>query len=91
MLIVPLSILGACAASIQSSTEPPRLVDAPARLQEACAKPLRLPDRELSQSEVEEYWLRDRQALIDCGLTKQALLDYYLNRDSLLRGGEQSE
>jgi len=91
MLIVPLSILGACAASIQSSTEPPRLVDAPARLQEACAKPLRLPDRELTQADVEKYWLRDRQALLACGMTKQALLDYYLNRDALLRDGEQLE
>jgi len=51
-----------------------------------CPRPVRLPDRELSQAEVEAYWLRDRQALIECGLTKQALLNYYQTRDALLTG-----
>lgn len=86
MLIgLPFLLLG-CAASIQSSTEPPRLADAPAALAARCATPVRLPERELTQAEVEEYWLRDRQALIECGVSKDALLRYYQNRDALLRG-----
>lgn len=86
MLTGLLFLLQACAASIQSSTEPPRLAEAPSELTGACATPVRLPERELSQAEVEEFWLRDRQALIDCGLTKEALLAFYQNRDALLRG-----
>lgn len=86
MLIgLPFLLMG-CAASIRSSNEPPVLSPAPSGLTASCASPVRLPDRELSQSEVEEYWLRDRQALIECGMTKEALLAYYRDRDSRITG-----
>ena len=82
-------LLMACAASIRSSNEPPVLEPAPAALTVDCVSPVRLSDRELTQAEVEEYWLRDRQALIECGMTKEALLAYYLDRDAGVTGSEE--
>lgn len=86
MLTGLLLALTACADSIQSSTEAPRLNDAPAALTQDCSRPVRIPDRELTQAEVEELWLRDREALIACGLNRAALQEFYENRDALLRG-----
>ena len=82
----PLSVLTACASSIQSSSEPPRLNEAPAELTRICAQPVPLPERELTEAAVIELWLRDREALIECGVTKAALLRYYRTRDALLTG-----
>lgn len=84
MLVALLSVLTACADSIQSSSEPPILTAAPAELRGICAQPVPLPERELTQAEVEEFWLRDRAALVECGVTKAALLRYYQNRDALI-------
>lgn len=39
----------------------------PAALVAPCERPVRLPDRGMSQSEVETAWRRDRIALADCG------------------------
>ena len=86
MLIVLLSALGACGDSIRSSTKPPVLSPPPAELEDDCAQPVRLPDRVLTQAEVEALWLQDRVALIDCGLTKELLEQYYRDRDRRLTG-----
>jgi len=88
MLIVLLSVLTACGDSIQSSSEPPVLLSAPTDLTGICPQPVPLPERELTQAEVEELWLRDRAALVDCGVTKAALLRYYRDRDARLIGSE---
>lgn len=85
-LITPLSVLIACGDSIQSSSEPPVLTPAPTRLTLPCSGPVILPERELTQSQVEELWLRDRSALVECGLSKEALVEFYHNRDALLIG-----
>ncbi len=82
MLLAPLFLLTACAASIRSSNEPPRLDAAPPALAQSCAKPVRLPNRTLLQQEVERLWLRDRAALIACGTSKEELLRYYQDRDA---------
>lgn len=84
-LTVSLLVLQACEGSIQSSTEPPFLVDAPAELQAPCEKPVRLPERVLSREEVEFFWLNDREALIRCGFQKDELLAFYLDRDARIR------
>ncbi len=54
--------LSACAASTTSvkSTDP-------------CAAPVLLPERWLSDQEVELLWARDRRALLDCGGKVEAL------------------
>lgn len=86
LLIVPLLALTACAASIQSIDGPPVLEPAPAALLRDCSRPVRLPERELTQAEVEEFWLRDRQALVECGVSKEALERYYSDRDARITG-----
>lgn len=86
MLLVPLFLLTGCADSI-GSVEPPKLAPAPISLTEPCARPVLLPDRELSQSEVERFWLRDRGSLITCAERQQALKDFYTSRDKKITGG----
>ena len=78
--------LTACGDSITAIDSEPVLKAAPKPLTLACAKPLTLPNRALKQSEVETMWREDREALLNCGLTKQALLDFYVERDSRLSG-----
>ena len=85
LLVASLFLLQACGDSILS-TEPPQLDPAPSALTAACPRPVVLPDRSLSQAEVEAFWLRDRQRLVECGLTKQAVVDFYRNRDALIMG-----
>ena len=51
-----------------------------------CGVPQHLPEAGLTIAEVEFYWLRDRAALLDCGAMKQALQDYYTQRDRALAG-----
>jgi len=42
----------------------------------SCALPASLPDRDLTQAEVERFWIRDRQNLINCGVSKKALVNW---------------
>ena len=88
VLGMSLSLLGACAGSKQS-TEPPQLDAAPEALTKPCERPVTLPDRALTQAEVERLWITDRARLVECGMSKQAVVDYYANRDGRI-GAPQS-
>lgn len=44
------------------------------KLIEKCARPVKLPNRELTQLDVERFWAKDRAELIKCGLTKEKLV-----------------
>lgn len=83
MLIAALSILAACSESI-GSVEPPKLSSPPLGLTDPCARPVDLPDRDLTQKEVEFYWINDRENLIRCGLQLQDLIAFYEDRDRRL-------
>jgi|GEM_PF-196349 len=61
MPIPLLCVLTACAASTEGKLAPPP------SLTVACPAPVALPDRALTQAEVELSWGRDRSALRDCG------------------------
>jgi len=87
LIALPL-VLGACSGSI-GSVEPPKLAPPPEALTEPCARPVLLPERELSQREVELFWLRDRANLIECGQYKDLLEEFYRTRDTGI-GGEQN-
>jgi hypothetical protein len=64
--------LTACAASTKSgSSAKPEL-----SVTQKCARPVLLPDRELTQADVEKLWVKDRKALVQCGVTKQALVNW---------------
>lgn len=65
MLIAPLSVLAACSASTPS-VEELNIQRAPASLTQPCPRPVLLPNRELTQAEVEDYWLVDRRNLLNC-------------------------
>lgn len=62
MLLAPLCLATACGGFKSPDLPPP-----PAALVVPCARPVTLPDRGMSQSEVETAWRRDRIALADCG------------------------
>ena len=80
MLIVPLLILTACGVLI-GSIEAPILVDPPTGLIQSCERPVVLPDRGLTQAEVEVFWIKDRENLVRCDLQLQELIDFYSTRD----------
>lgn len=85
MLIAQLSLLAACGESI-GSIEPPKLVSPSVSLTKPCTRPVLLPERAMSQSEVEARWVRDRANLITCGERHQALTEFYRSRDSKVMG-----
>ncbi len=88
MLIGPLLVLGACAASI-GSIEPPTLAPPPASFADPCNRPIRLPDGEMTQLQVEEFWIIDRSRLVNCSDRHAALGDFFKHRDQLItEGGE---
>lgn len=85
LLGLPL-VLAACSGSI-GSVEPPKLVPPPVELTVDCVRPVLLPERELTQSEVEIFWMRDRSNLIECGQYKDLLQEFYADRDTRIQGG----
>ncbi len=60
LLFLSACLLSACDASMRSA-EPPPSATLP------CPDPVTLPDRALSDQDVEILWGRDRRALLDCG------------------------
>lgn len=82
-LVVLLSALTGCVDSIRVDNRPV-LGPPPDELVQDCADPTQLPDRSLRQFEVEDFWLRDREALVQCGLEKESLITFYQRRDSAL-------
>lgn len=64
-------LLTACAASIAGDVQKP----SPA-MQEPCQAAVVLPLRELSQSEAEVFWGRDRTSLRNCGERYGLLLEF---------------
>lgn len=51
-----------------------------------CDVPVTLPEAGLTVAGVEDYWLRDRAALLNCSAAKLAVQDYYDKRDRALSG-----
>lgn len=85
--IVLLSTLVACSESI-GSVEPPSLASPRSELLKECAQPVLLPDKSLSQFEVEKFWIRDRINLIECAKYKTLLQDFYADRDAKIQGNK---
>lgn len=79
MLVVSLLALTACDDLIKSNSG---LVSAPDALLQECEKPVLLPERALTQYEVETLWAGDRVNLVDCSETKNGLIDFYAVRDA---------
>lgn len=64
-------LLAACAASTPGDIAAP-----PEALMAPCAAPLRLPQRDATQAEVERWWGHDRSALRDCAARHGLLIDW---------------
>lgn len=67
-------LLASCGVSAPVRPLPP-----PPSLVEPCAAPVALPERDVTQGEVETWWGRDRSALRACG-EKHAALAAYVTR-----------
>ena len=67
---LPLAVT-ACAGSTKSGNVKPELA-----VTQKCKLPVSLPDRDLTQAEVEKFWMRDRKALLECGVTKESLVKW---------------
>jgi hypothetical protein len=83
--MIVLLALTACRESIGSVEsyvpQPP-----PKQLVKECEFPTLLPMRELSQRDVENYWIEDRGSLLDCKDRFKSLKEFYIFRDSKLTG-----
>ena len=66
--------LTACAASTVANPS----IGPPPSLLVPCAVPVRLPERALTQAEVETFWGRDRAALRRCGERQAALVGWVM-------------
>lgn len=87
MLIGLLSIGTGCAVSTNSGK--PILIAPDATLTRICERPVLLPDRGLTQAEVEAFWRSDRARLLDCRARHEALAAYIADRDARLSGGSR--
>lgn len=87
MLIALPSVLAACGASTPS-VEDLNIQRAPASLTQPCPRPVLLPDRELTQAEVEDYWLRDRRNLLNCRSRHAGLVNEHNETMNTLLGDD---
>jgi len=78
-----LTLMASC-GSTRSVIRAPELAAPPGRLTYDCDRPTVLPEGPMTVGDVEVYWLADREALVECGVSKEALRDYYSRRDSAL-------
>lgn len=51
-----------------------------------CQGPVTIPDKELTQEEVEYYWSQDRKLLVVCKRKHGAVVKYYKKRDEAIMG-----
>ena len=85
VLIVLPFLVAACAGS--APVEVQRPADS---LLDACAAPVSLPTRDLTQAEVERLWGADRAALRDCG-ERHAVLATWSGEISARRDSPRAE
>lgn len=73
MLIAAPLALTACLGSTGADAPRPK---PPPSLTAPCAPPVQLPERVLTQADVERFWGRDRTALRACGDQVKALTEW---------------
>ena len=78
MLIGLLFPLGAC-SGLTPSSERLRVDPPQASLSEPCRFAVRLPNRDLSQSETERFWIEDRRRLAECRGKQAGLAEWAVN------------
>lgn len=84
MLLALVSPIAACNVSTVSTKPNISVIDT--SLTGKCFDPVRLPDRELNQAEVERYWGVDRGHLVSCRNKHGRLVKAIEFRDNKLSG-----
>ena len=84
MLIALPWVLTAC-LGLTGSVDGPKLSGPPQELTQLCDRPVKLNNVILTQQQTENLWRTDRVALINCGETKELLMEYYADRDSRIQ------
>jgi hypothetical protein len=62
------------------------ITDPDTALTTLCERPVRLGNKDLTQNQVEKLWSQDRANLIKCYNEHEALVDFTLMQNKLLRG-----
>ena len=86
LIALPFLLMG-CGASTEYISSPPpkpQLLASDSSLTADCDVPTNIPERELSQIDVEKYWTIDRKNLVTCKNRHAALRDFYNTRDNEL-------
>ena len=78
-------MLMGCNASTVLSNKP-ILVPVDPRLAAECVRPVNLPNRALTQVEIETLWSKDRLNLVNCASRHSTSITYYEDRDKELGG-----
>lgn len=80
--------LAACSVSTKSISpvKPPVIAAPDSVLMKLCALPANIGNKSLTQEQVEDLWITDRTALLDCYRRHLALRNYIIDRDDALRG-----
>lgn len=82
LTILPFLLMGC--EGLTNSIDGLPLDGPPVSLTEQCDRPVTLPDRTLTQVDVEQFWIQDRSNLITCGDRHSAVIDFYSSRDGLI-------
>ncbi|KRA58156.1 hypothetical protein [Rhizobium sp. Root651] len=88
LAVLPLA-LAACSVSTKfvSPVKPPAIAAPDSALMKLCALPANIGNKPLTQEQVEDLWIADRVALLECYRRHLALRNYIVDRDDALRGG----
>lgn len=85
--------LAACSVSTKSARivppPTPQIAAPDSTLLKACNRPVELGAAPLTQSRLEELWISDRSALLQCYRRHIALKNFIIDRDDALRGKVQ--
>lgn len=86
LAVLPLA-LAACSVSTKSVSpvKPPVIAAPDSALMKVCALPVSIGNKPLTQEQVEDFWISDRTALLECYRRHLALRDYIVDRDDALR------
>lgn len=87
LAVLPLA-LAACSVSTKSVSpvKPPTIAAPDSALTKVCALPANIGNKPLTQEQVEDLWIADRSALLECYRRQLALRNYIIDRDDALRG-----
>lgn len=80
--------LAACSVSTKSVSpvKPPTIAAPDSALMKVCALPANIGNKPLTQEQVEDLWIADRSALLECYRRHLALRNFIVDRDDALRG-----